>query len=193
MTSANRFDLFTAVHKGLRAALFETAALLARTDFAARHEAARAAAAVERVVAFLDEHAGHEDAVVLPALAALSPELLVALREDHARVDGLQRELLALAARLPAGGEAERVSLGRRLHDRFVIAVAEHLRHMQREEHEVQRTLCAHRTDDELRALHDQILGRIPPPRTAQWVELILPALSGPERAALSAAASARA
>jgi hypothetical protein len=192
MTSANRFDLFTPVHKGLRAALFETAALLARTDFASPAEAAQAARAVARVVAFLDEHAGHEDAVILPALEALSPELFVALREDHARIDGLQRELLALAARLAGATEAERVAVGRRLHDRFAIVVAEQLHHMQREEHEVQRTLCAHRADDELRALHGRILGRIPAPRTAEWVELILPALSGPERAALGAALAAR-
>jgi hypothetical protein len=192
MTSTNRYDLFTPVHKGLRAALFETGALLARTDFAAPGEAAEAARAVERVVAFLDEHAGHEDAVVLPALEALSPELFVALREDHARIDGLQRELVGLSARLPGSAEAERVAIGRRLHDRFGIVVAEHLRHMQREEHEVQRLLCAHRSDDELRTLHGRILGRISRPRSAEWIELILPALSGPERAALSAAIPAR-
>jgi hypothetical protein len=188
MTPATRYDLFTAVHKGLRAALFETGALLARTDFAARDEAALAARALERVLAFLDEHGAHEDAVILPALAEPSPELLVAIRDDHARVDGLQRELAGLAARLAGASEAERVALGRRLHDRCGILLAEQLRHMQREEHEVQRTLCAHLDDGALRALHDRILGRIPPPRTAEWLELIAPSLSAPERAALAAA-----
>jgi hypothetical protein len=186
MTSTDRYDLFTPVHKGLRAVLFETATLLARTDFATASEAAQAAGAVERAVAFLEEHAGHEDAVVLPAVEAIAPELFVALREDHARIDGLQRDLAALAARLGGATEAERVAVGHRLHDRFGIIVAEHLLHMQREERDVQRRLCAHLGDDELRALHGRILGRIPPERSAEWLELIRPALSRPERAALA-------
>jgi hypothetical protein len=192
MSPASRFDLFTPVHKGLRAAMFDTGALLGRTDFGAREEALQAARAVERVLSLLDEHAAHEDAVVLPAVEALHPELFVALREDHARLDGLQRELGALAARLSPSEGAERAALGRRLHDRFGLAVAEQLRHMQREEHDVQRLLCAHRTDEELRALHGRILARIPPPRTAEWLGVILPALSIPERAALVGALAGR-
>jgi hemerythrin HHE cation binding domain-containing protein len=192
MTSANRFDLFTPVHKGLRAVLFETAARLARTDFSVAAEAMQAARAVERVVAFLDEHAGHEDAVILPVVEAHVPELFIALREEHARLDGLQRDVTRLAARLGDASEAERIAIGRRLHDRFELVVAEHLHHMHREEHDVQRTLRAHRGDDELRALHARILGRIPPPRGAEWMELMLPALSGPERSALAADVAAR-
>jgi hypothetical protein len=192
MTSTDRFDLFTGVHKGLRAALFETGALLARTDFAAADAAALAGRAVERVLGFLDEHAAHEDAVVLPAVEALCPEMFVALRDEHARVDGLQRDLAALTARLGGAEAAERVAIGRRVHDRFALVVAEHLRHMQREEHDVQRILWAHHTDDVLRALHGRILGRIPQPRSAEWLGLILPALSDPERAALLGALTAR-
>jgi hypothetical protein len=192
MTSTDRFDLFTGVHKGLRAALFETAALLARTDFAASDEAAQAARAVARTLGFLEEHAAHEDALVLPAVEALSPEVFVALREDHARADGLQRDLAALAARLPGAEAAERVAIGRRVHDRFGLLVAEHLRHMQREEQDVQRILWAHHADGDLRALHGRILARIAPPRAAEWIGLILPALSNPERAELLGALRAR-
>jgi hypothetical protein len=192
MTSAARYDLFTAVHKGLRAAMFDAGALLGRTDFGDRGEALQAARAGERVLSLLDEHAAHEDAVVLPAVEALHPELFVALREEHARLDGLQRELAAFAARLARSEEAERASLGTRVHDRFGIAVAEQLRHMQREEHDVQRLLRAHCSDDELRAMHGRILARIPPPRSAEWLGIILPALSLPERVAVLGALVAR-
>jgi hypothetical protein len=192
MTSAARFDLFTAVHKGLRAAMFDTGMLLGRTHFGDREDALAAARAVERVVSLLDEHAAHEDAVVLPAVEAHYPELFVALREDHARLDGLQRELAALAARVVRSEEVERASVGRRVHDRFGLAVAEQLRHMQREEHDVQRLLQAHLGDDELRAMHRQILARIPPPRSAEWLGVILPAVSLPERTAILGALAAR-
>jgi hypothetical protein len=185
MTSTTRYDLFTAVHKGLRATMFETGALLGRAHLGDRDEALPAARAVERVVSLLDEHAAHEDAVILPVVETLHPELFVALREDHARIDGLQRELAALVARLARSEDAERAPVGARVHDRFGIVLAEQLRHMQREEHDVQRLLRAHLGDDELRALHGRILARIPPPRSAEWLGIILPALSLPERTAV--------
>jgi hypothetical protein len=192
MSAASRFDLFTAVHKGLRAAMFHAGALLGRTDFGAREEALQAARAVDRVVSLLDEHAAHEDAVILPAVEALYPELFVALREDHARIDGLQRELTALTARVAHAEEVERASLGVRIHDRFGNLLAEQLRHLQREEQDAQRLLRAHRSDEELRAMHGEILARIPPPRSAEWLGVILPALSIPERTAVVGALVAR-
>ena len=192
MTSANRFQLFTFVHKGLRAALFECAGLRARTDFEAPEESGAAARSVARLAGLLDEHAEHEDAVILPVVEALSPECFIALRAEHARTDGLQRDLVALAGRLVEAGAAERPAIGRRLHDRTTVLVAEHLLHMQREEQEVQRLLWAHRTDDELRALEGQVLARMTPARRAEWLGLILPALSLPERAAFAGAPVAR-
>jgi hypothetical protein len=183
-----RHDLFTSVHKGLRAAMFEAGALLGHADFRDGAEALHAARAVERLLSLLDEHAAHEDAVVLPAVEALGPELFVSIRDDHARIDGLQRELAHLVGRLAGAGEAERAALGRRIHDRFGIVLAEQLRHMQREEQEVQRLLWAHLDDEALRALHRSVLARIPAARAAEWLGVILPALAAPERAAVVAA-----
>jgi hypothetical protein len=105
-----RHDVFGTVHKGLRASLFATAALAGRTDFASAEEAEAARAAAARLVGFLDEHAAHEDAVLLPALEAFAPELHAELRTEHARTEGLQRDVEAIAARLGAASAAERVS-----------------------------------------------------------------------------------
>jgi hypothetical protein len=181
----DRHDLYTTVHKGLRALLFEAAALVARTDFAQPEEAARARERLDQLLAFLDEHAEHEDEVILPELVRIAPELHADLRSAHARVHGLQAEIAALAARLPGASLAERVSLGRRLHERLGLLVAEHLRHMEQEEVTTNRMLWAHKSDDELRAMHARIVGSIPPARLAEWFGSILPALNGAERGAL--------
>lgn len=180
-----RIDLFSNVHKGLRAALFETATLVSRTDFASVDDAAVAASRCATTLRFLDEHTGHEDAVVMPELQALSPELHVSLQSDHARTTGLERELAQLVDRLARASVAERVSLGRRIHDRVWTLAAEHVHHMQREERDAMRMLWAHRSDDELRAMQGRILARIAPPRTADWLALMLPAMSVSERAAV--------
>jgi hypothetical protein len=180
-----RVDVYRTVHKGIRATLFETAAAVGRTEFSDAQEAAAVATAVRRMLGFLDEHAEHEDAVLLPELARISPELFAEIEADHARTDGLQRELEGFVGRLEGANEAERVALGARLHDRVPKLVAEHLRHMGREETEVNRALWANLTDAELDALHQRVVGAIPPARMAEWLELFLPAVTRSERAAL--------
>lgn len=178
----DRIDPYTTVHKGLRRALFETAVTVGRTDFERGQETERCVADVRRLLAFLGEHAEHEDDVLMPELRALSPALHVALREDHARTDGLHRELEGLLVRLEGAGGAERVALGRRLALRTAALVAEHLRHLEREEVEANRILWAHRSDAELRALEDRIVGSIPAERLGDWFALMLPAMTGAER-----------
>ncbi len=184
-----RVDLYGSVHKGIRSLLFATVGKVARADFAREDEAASALDAVERLFLLLEEHAEHEDRVVMPVLRRLSAEVYTALEDEHARTHGQQAELEKLASRLrEARGDGrleERVALGRRLHARLCVLVAEHLRHMDREEAEANRVLWAHLTDAELWALHEQIVREIPPPRMADALSVMLPAMSLPERAAL--------
>jgi hypothetical protein len=182
-----RVETYKTVHKGIRAALFEAAAVVGRTEFAEGTEAAAAVAAVRRTIAFLDEHADNEDAVVMPELDRICPELHAELSAQHARTNGLEREIEALLSRLETASEAERVSLGARLHDRVPRLVAEHLRHMAQEETEAERALQANRSDEELRALHDRIIARIPQARMPELLALIFPAATLSERAAILA------
>lgn len=180
-----RHDLYTGVHKGLRGLLFTASTEVARTDFACADAARTTSFALRRVLAFLHEHVQHEDEAILPVLAALAPELFADLRSEHARVEGLEQEVAGLLERLERAGEAERVSLGQRLHARTGLLVAEHLRHMAREEGEVNRVLWAHKTDAELLEIEGRIVGSIPPARLAEWLEVLLPAMAPAERAEL--------
>jgi hypothetical protein len=93
----------------------------------------------------------------------------------------MQRELEGLLERLGPAGAAERRSLGERIRLKFGRLVAEHLLHMEREETSGNRVLWANYSDDALRALHQGILGAIPPARMLAWAALMVPALSAPE------------
>jgi hypothetical protein len=181
----DRVDLYTTIHKAVRALLFETAALAARTDPGDAEEVTALAVAVRRLVRLLDDHAEHEDAEVLPVLARFAPELHADLQGEHARTDGLQRELHGMAERLRASRGEERASLVRRVHERLCRLTAEHLRHMDREETEAMRALWAHCSDQELDQIHQRILRSIPPPVMAEWAAVMLPAMSLPERTAM--------
>ena len=180
-----RVDLYRGIHKAIRVLLFDTTASVARADFDDPAGAAAAAGRVRRLCGFLAEHARHEDDVILPALRRVAPGLTADLRDDHARTDGLERELLALVTRLETAAGAERRSLGRKVQDRLGRLTSEHLAHLEREEGEANRALWAHHSDEELASLERAIVSSIEPPRLAEWLEVLLPALSRPERASL--------
>ena len=182
-----RVDLYGAVHKGLRSLLFETAGLVARTEFERPAEAAAAAVAVERLLAFLEEHAEHEDRALQPVLEELAPDLALALREDHARTHGRHVDIARLLARLATATRPERASLGRRLLAAVNALVAVHLVHLDVEEGQANRILWAHRSDAQLLEIQDRILGSIAPERLALWLERILPAAAAGERAGMLA------
>jgi len=98
-----RLDSFTPIHKGMRRSLFETALLLARTDFGSPAETAAAEEATTTCLGYLREHAEHEDRHVIPRLAELDAALAAALEIDHPRL-----ERAALAQDKPAADDAHK-------------------------------------------------------------------------------------
>jgi hypothetical protein len=167
-----RVDLYTTVHKGLRARLFDTAVELARCDFAARADADIAFDAYRRTAGFLREHHEHEDAHV----ESLLPEdVRSAVAKQHAAAESALAELDALATAADGPGLLARYT-------RFLV---EYLDHMQVEETVVMPALWARYTDAELGAVRGRIQGAIPPARFTEWMELMLPAMNLDERAGM--------
>jgi hypothetical protein len=186
--TTTKHDLFTTVHKALRRMLFEAAALLGRTDFTAPGELATARAAVTRCLDFLREHAEHEDRHLGPEILRLAPGLAGTLDGEHTRLEHGAISIDSLWPRVEALPAGERAPLAAELGRRLNALIVEHLRHMDREEREVNEVLWAHRTEEELRALHMRLVGSIPAGRRLEWFEMMLPALSPAERAPLEAA-----
>jgi hypothetical protein len=182
-----RMDLYTTIHKGLRRALFAVAEEIARTDFGDAAQAERTLKSVRLLLTALDEHALHEDRVVMPAIAKVGPTVFAELQADHNRVGGLQREMEQLLDRFATANADERLSLGQRLHEKMGRLVGEHMFHMDREETTANRLLQAHYTDEQLKALHVEILRGIPAERLCQMAELMLPAVTVQEQQAVLA------
>lgn len=182
-----RVDLYGTVHKALRSQLYESAMHVARADCACPEEARAVAVRLRAMLAFLAEHAEHEEAVILPELAKLAPEVHASLTADHARTEALEQEISALLERLDNANRVERTYLGRRIHQRMGVLVSEHTRHMNSEETQANEVLWARCTDAELKALEGRIIASIPGPRIAEWFAIILPAASLPEAGAMVA------
>jgi hypothetical protein len=185
-----RVDLYGTVHKGIRTRLFDLCVELARCDFGSRSEVGIALEAYHRTVGFLREHHEHEDRHVEPALAALAPDILATVRRQHAAADAMIAELDALAA--AAEGNDPRAA-GAALLARYHRFLVDYLEHMQAEETVVMPALWAKYSDQELGELRARVQGSIAPPRFAEWMEIMLPAMNLDERAGMLAGMKANA
>lgn len=185
-----RVDLYGTVHKGLRARLFDLCVELARCDFASRSERGIALDAYRRTVGFLHEHHEHEDRFVEPLVATLAPEILAAVKHQHAIADEALAELDALATAIE-GTDAR--AQGAALLARYQRFLVDYLQHMQHEETVVMPALWQRYADEELAMTRGRLQASIPPPRFGEWMEIMLPAMNIDERAGMLAGMKANA
>lgn len=177
-----RVDLFTTIHKGLRAMLFDLATDAARIDLTSNIAVDLLVERILRAVDFFDEHARHEDTHVFPAIRAAAPELATQLATEHLILEAVQTEVEACAEALAEAPAGERRPIGAQLGQLLNRLIIQHLAHMSREETEANQALWAAHTDDELAALHARLVGSIPAARYQEWMILIAPALDPVER-----------
>lgn len=138
-------------------------------------------------------HLRHEEEHIHRLLDTRLPEGAVRPRHQHEAHDAAFADLALMIETIAAAPGAERPPLGRRLYLRFSTFVAEDFEHMAEEEQAVQPMLQALLSDAEMRAIEAGILAAIPPARAQDFLRLMLPAMSPPERAALVAGARANA
>jgi iron-sulfur cluster repair protein YtfE (RIC family) len=188
----NRPNRYQPIHKALRAALFDATVLVARTEFADPDEATLAARTVATLLDVLDSHAHHEEEFVMPVVARHAPALVAALERDHGRLEGLQAELRALLPRTCSEVTAEREAAGQLLGRALTLLVADHLRHMDREETEAMPVLWAHLTEEELDAMDGRIRAAVPPQQMPVMMRLMIPTMTTAENARLLSAARAQ-
>lgn len=100
-------DLYTLVHKPLRLAVSDAAALLGRTEHGVIADVAEP---VTLVIEELLAHARHEDEYIEPVLERQVPDLALEIAAQHARlgasIDAVRRQLDTLVAEpaVPSGG-----------------------------------------------------------------------------------------
>jgi hypothetical protein len=176
--SEPRHDLYTAIHKGIRARLFDTASRLEGCNFADPASRTETLTYVRATLAFLDEHAHHEDEFVQPRLADASPDLAKRLGDAHGLVHQSGRIVEKLAAAIEAADAEVAVGRGPELCHAFNVYVSQQLHHMNDEETLANTALWQAFTDEQLRELHGTLQASIAPPRFAEWMTLLLPALN---------------
>lgn len=162
-----RYNIFNTIHKGLRAALYQTALQLQQTDFTEEDQTEEAINKVKEIVMLFEGHAGKEDHYILPAINEYEPSVVATFNAEHIEDEQLGKDLNAAIEKLSACDEfLERIIAGRELNEAFVRFTVFNLNHMAKEEDIINKILWRYYSDDEIKTVGSEI-GR----HTEPWMQ----------------------
>lgn len=177
-----RVNFYAGIHKALRLMLSDT---VTRVGAADPHDAEQVRDALWRVrglVKICASHIVHENEFVHPALERAQPGSSARIAAEHGEHDDGLEALSELALRVETSPAADRPAALHRLYHQLALFMAENLEHMHYEETEHNAVLWAHYTDEELVALHDELIASIPPEEMMEVMHWMLPSMSHGER-----------
>ncbi len=180
-----RVDLYTEVHKGLRRALtslLNDAGRLDATD-------PRAVADFNKQLSFttglLFEHAKNEDTRVQPLLDPAETQLAGTIAAAHQDIETEINAVLEAYRQLGDTDGEQAPSSARHAYYKLAGFIGRYFVHMSFEELEVMPYLQGRLSDPELMDIQNQLRGSIPPPRMADYLKLMIPAMNIQERTAM--------
>lgn len=183
------YDVYFAIHKGLRLGLSRMLVRLGSVDPADPKAVAEVLADLRIQLAVSRGHLEKEDAVIHTALCELAPEAVWELERDHDHHREAFAELEAVIAAVEAADD--RTAPLRDLYLGFSRFIADDFAHMAHEEQETLPILQALFTDEELIAMDQKVRQSMAPEQLAAGGRLILPALRPAERSFIVAAMKA--
>jgi hypothetical protein len=162
-----RYNSFNLIHKGLRAALYQTALQLQQTDFTSEEEMEEAVNKVREVVMIFDGHAHKEDTFVLPAIAAYEPSVVATFESEHVEDVQLGEQLnFSIEKVVSSNSLLEKLVSGRELTEAFVRFMVFNLNHMAKEENIINKILWRYYSDDEIKKIVAEISKNVEP-----WIQ----------------------
>ena len=188
-----RFDLYSGIHKALRALMADTLLAVGRMDVDDKLEMAQV---TERVLVLLEvcaSHLQHENDFVHKAIEARAPGASEAIAHDHTdHVKHIAR-LGEVVAMVRGAAPGRRAALTQALYRGLSLFIADNFQHMQVEETAHNAVLWARYSDAELVAIHDALVASIPPEEMMLIARWLVPFMNPAERVAMLADLRAKA
>jgi hypothetical protein len=184
MKQSTRPSLVLTPHKGIRFAFAQITMKAGSMDYANPVQVADLTAQLVAFGELLEEHAHLENQFILTSLAERVPGSADHDEQDHIALELLQEEVMAKLESLqePGLSPEEANARGYAFYQDLSKLHAAHLEHMLEEEQVTQALLWDNFVDDEIMALHFQIVSNIPPDKMLAWTQYILPSLNHAER-----------
>ena len=159
-----RLNIFNQVHKGLRAALYETALLLQQANFTSANESEVAMERIKEVLMLFEEHARKEDFYILKAIVPYEPSVADAFEQEHIEDMELSDELSdAVVAFESLLDNSEREAAGKKINELFAAFIAFNLKHMGKEELVINEILWRYFSDNEILQIQNRIVASTQP------------------------------
>ncbi|MBB6486600.1 hypothetical protein [Rhizobium lusitanum] len=179
-----RYDIYGAVHKGLRKAGCD---LLGRLGTADSHDAQETALLIGDLRNYLmlaASHVSHEDENIHVELAAkgVSTVKVDEQHDDHRTAFGELEELIVAWER---AWPSHKPACGRKLYLAFAAYMADDLAHMHEEETMTAPLLWRNFTDNEILGIEMSIIASLPPEMSMAFMRMMIPAINPVERATL--------
>ena len=180
-----RENLYSGIHKALRALLSDTLLAVGRMDAQDDLELAQATQRVLQMLDLMRSHLEHENAFVHPVLESRAPGSSELIGDDHV---GHVAEIGALAAQTHAlltSPQDARDAAAFALYQRLALFAAHNFEHMNVEETAHNAVLWAHYSDAELMQVHGALVASVPPEEMMQYLRWLVPFMNPRERATL--------
>jgi hypothetical protein len=186
-----RFDLFTSIHKALRAMIYDTGSALQTADFADEAGARRAFEAVQPALGQMQHHHDLEEVHVFPMVRPFEAEMIDDLQAQHDQVERLLGVAADAAEETDSTDAAARVGAGVDLNRRYNELTALFLEHLAHEEATLLPATWRHFDDAQLVAVQGAIMGAQRPEDLMQTLRWMFKGLNRPELVEILGAAKA--
>jgi hypothetical protein len=184
--TAPRFDMYTAIHKAMRAMMADTLLAVGRMDPTDTEEVTAISGRVMDLLDLCTGHLEHENTFVHTAIEARAPGASEAVAHDHVEhiehIAALKQAVAAIWAS-PEGRCPPEAALS--LYRQLAQFVADNFHHMHTEETAHNAMLWARYTDAELIGIHNALLASIPPAEMMFTLRWLVPYISPAERVGL--------
>ena len=176
------FDLYSNIHKGIRAELFSVVGTAGSID--PGNKAARLAlqSHVRSIVEVLVLHAEHEETSVQPSIEQHVPAVAEQILDDHHRLEARLVDLQVLASDAVLAEPNDQRLAMQRLYIELASFTSSYLAHQDLEERVVMPALFDAIGFDGALAINNEIVANIPPPIMASTLSFMLPAMNIDDR-----------
>jgi hypothetical protein len=173
-------NIFAGIHKAIRRGLGDLLGQMGATDFDDPSGIAGLGDALESLLAFCEDHLGHEENVVRPACGdRLVPEVFDRGHPRHLRYIA---EIRALFRAVKGSSKKHRPAIAHALYLHFSVFVADCLEHMAEEERVLLPLMLKTLGEEQVLAIRDRILGSMAPTALAESARRMLSACNATEQ-----------
>lgn len=190
---APRFDMYSGIHKALRAFMADTLLALGRMDATDEEDLARCEERMLQLLGLCGAHLAHENQFVHAAIEARAPGASDRIGHEHEEHVQEIAHLSGQLAQLRLASPAQRPAAAQALYRALSLFIAGNFQHMHVEETAHNAVLWARYTDAELAAIHDALVASIPPEEMMLVARWLVPFMNPMERAMLCADMRAKA